>query len=335
MRTIIIAEAGVNHNGDYDTALKLIDAAAETGADYIKFQTFRAEKLATIHAHKAVYQAKNTSESDSSQLNMLKKLEIPDVWYDSLIERCKLRGIKFLSSAFDIESLLFLENIGIDLVKIPSGEITNIPYLRKIASMNKQVILSTGMATLDEVKVALLTLIRGGLPRNKITVLHCNTDYPTPLADVNLRAMLTMKEVLKVRIGYSDHTEGITIPVAAVALGAVVIEKHFTLDRGMVGPDHKASLEPREFNIMVEAIRDVEKAMSGSGKKKPSKSELCNIKIVRKSIVAAKPIRKGEYFTEENLTVKRPATGITPVMWDKVIGKKARMDFEPDDLIKL
>lgn len=335
MKTIIIAEAGVNHNGDFDTAVKLIDAATGTGADYVKFQTFKAEKLTTTSALRASYQSKNMYDGDLSQLTMLKKLEMPLEWHARLFEICTKKGIKFLSSAFDIESVDFLDDLGVDLFKIPSGEITNLPYLRKIASKKKPVILSTGMSNLDEVKWAVHILTRNGLSKKDITLLHCNTEYPTPFTDVNLKAMLAMRDEFKVNVGYSDHTEGITVPVAAVALGASVIEKHFTLDKRMPGPDHKASLEPAEFKKMVSSVREVELAMSGNGKKKPSKSELNNIRKVRKSIVALKPIRKGELFSTENITVKRPANGISPRRWDQIIGKKAKIDFNPDDLIKL
>lgn len=335
MKTIIIAEAGVNHNGDYETAVKLVNAAADTGAAYVKFQTFKAEKLTTADAKKTVYQVKNMADADPSQLTMLRKLEMPDEWHRKLYELCRIKGIKFLSSAFDNESVDFLDNIGVDLFKIPSGEITNLPYLRKIASKKKPVILSTGMSTLEEVRWAVNLLKRNGISGHDITLLHCNTEYPTPFSDVNLQAMITMREKFKVKVGYSDHTEGITIPVAAVALGASVIEKHFTLDKNMPGPDHKASLEPGEFKKMVSSIREVELALSGKGLKKPSRSELKNIKIVRKSIVASRSITRGEVFTEENLTVKRPANGISPIYWEKVIGKRARMNFSPDDPIKL
>lgn len=328
--TIIIAEAGVNHNGDIALAKKLIDAAAVAGVDYVKFQTFIAENLVIQKAKKADYQIKNTA-NDDSQLNMLKKLELSKESHYELIDYCNKKGVKFLSTAFDFDSIDFLSD-KIDFYKIPSGEITNLPYLERVAKLGLPIIMSTGMATLKEVENALLILANNGIKRENITVLHCNTEYPTPMEDVNLSAMLTIERELGVSIGYSDHTLGIEIPIAATALGAKVIEKHFTLDKNMDGPDHAASLEPNELIAMVKAIRNIDQAM-GDGVKKPSKSELKNIPIVRKSIVAAKIIQKGDYFTKENLTVKRPGNGISPMRWHDLIGTKSTKNYNSDDLI--
>lgn len=328
--TIIIAEAGVNHNGDIALAKKLIDAAAVAGVDYVKFQTFIAENLVIQKAKKADYQIKNTA-NDDSQLNMLKKLELSKESHYELIDYCNKKGVKFLSTAFDFDSIDFLSD-KIDFYKIPSGEITNLPYLERVAKLGLPIIMSTGMATLKEVENALLILANNGIKRKNITVLHCNTEYPTPMEDVNLSAMLTIERELGVSIGYSDHTLGIEIPIAATALGAKVIEKHFTLDKNMDGPDHAASLEPNELIAMVKAIRNIDQAM-GDGVKKPSKSELKNIPIVRKSIVAAKIIQKGDYFTKENLTVKRPGNGISPMKWHDLIGTKSTKNYNSDDLI--
>lgn len=333
MRTFIIAEAGVNHNGDWDTAMKLIDAASEAGADAIKFQTFKTENLVSRSAQKAEYQ-KITTWKTETQFEMLKKLELSEKAHHDLFQYCQQRKIMFMSTPFDIESIDFLNNLGLELFKIPSGEITNLPYLRKIGKFNKKVILSTGMADLGEIEDALNVLTESGTPKNNIVVLHCNTEYPTPYEDVNLQAMLTIKEAFKVNVGYSDHTIGIEIPIAAVALGADVIEKHFTLDKNMPGPDHKASLEPKELKTMVEAIRNIEKAL-GDGVKKVSASELKNRPIVRKSIVAARHIKKGEVFTGENITVKRPGEGISPMKWDIIIGRRASKAFKKDEQIEL
>ena len=330
--TIIIAEAGVNHNGSIELAKKLIDVAAEAGAYFVKFQTFKAETLVTQTADKAEYQKKITN-TDESQFEMIKKLELDRKTHEELIDYCKIKDIQFLSTAFDHDSIDLLAVINIPLFKIPSGEITNLPYLRHIGKMGKPIIMSTGMSTLDEVHNALNILIESGAEKEQITILHCNTEYPTPMKDVNLKAMLTIKDELGVNIGYSDHTLGIEVPIAAVAMGATVIEKHFTLDRNMPGPDHRASLEPGELRAMVVAIRNIEKAM-GVGEKKPSSSETKNISVARKSIVAKMSIKKGELFTEENLTVKRPGTGISPMGWDTVIGKAASSDYEMDDLIR-
>lgn len=335
MHTIIIAEAGVNHNGNFELAQKLVVAAAKAGADYVKFQTFKADKIVSKFAKKAVYQERNINDGDDSQYSMLKNLEMPEDWHPKLIQYASEQGIQFLSAGFDSESIDFLDQLGVPLFKIPSGEITNKPYLQHIARKKKPIILSTGMARLEEIKAALQVLCENGVCKEDITVLHCNTEYPTPMEDVNLRAMITIQNSLGVKVGYSDHTQGIEIPIAAVALGAAVIEKHFTLDRNLPGPDHKASLEPNELTAMVKAIRNIEKAISGSGSKEPSKSEIKNIIIIRKSIVAARPIAKGELFTKDNLTVKRPGNGISPMKWDEILSKTAIKDFEPDDLIEL
>lgn len=334
-QVIIIAEAGVNHNGDFELAKKLVAAAAKAGADYIKFQTFKADKIVSKTAKKASYQERNINDGNDSQYTMLKQLEMPKEWHSKLIQYANEQGIKFLSTGFDNESIDFLGELGSPLYKIPSGEITNKPYLRHIARKGKPVILSTGMANMDEIKAAIDVLCKNGISKNDITVLHCNTEYPTPMEDVNLNAMITIQNSLGVKIGYSDHTQGIEVAIAAVAIGATVIEKHFTLDRNLPGPDHKASLEPNELKAMVKAIRNIEKAISGNGLKEPSKSELKNIVVVRKSIIAARNIQKGELLTIENLTVKRPGNGISPMKWDNIIGQKAIKDFEPDDLIEL
>ena len=333
-RTLIIAEAGVNHNGDIAKAKALIDKGAEAGVDYVKFQTFKAGNLVTKQAKRAAYQDKNTQDNDS-QYEMLKKLELSQKDHQELIDYCTQKGVKFLSTGFDFESLEFLAGLGITIAKVPSGEITNLPYLRKVATLFPEVILSTGMANITEIKDAVKVLTDNGVSKDKITVLHCNTEYPTPMEDVNLKAMLHIQRELGVPIGYSDHTLGIEVPIAAVALGATVIEKHFTLDKTLPGPDHKASLEPDELKAMVSAIRNIEKAIGGSGLKEVSISEAKNKPIVRKSIVAAKKIVKGESFTVENLTVKRPGMGISPMQWDEIIGKTAKKDFEEDDLIEL
>ena len=333
-RTLIIAEAGVNHNGDIAKAKALIDKGAEAGVDYVKFQTFKAEKLVTKQAQRASYQDKNTQNNDS-QYEMLKKLELSQALHQELMDYCNQKGVKFLSTGFDSESLVFLAQLGVTIAKIPSGEITNLPYLRQVASLFPEVILSTGMATINEIKDAVKVLIDNGVSKDKITILHCNTEYPTPMEDVNLKAMLHIQRELGIPVGYSDHTLGIEVPIAAVALGATVIEKHFTLDKTLPGPDHKASLEPNELKAMVSAIRNIEKAIGGSGLKEVSKSEEKNKPIVRKSIVASTDINKGNIFTPENLTVKRPGTGISPMQWDEVIGKEAKRDFQEDDLIEL
>ncbi|MBD1386225.1 N-acetylneuraminate synthase [Mucilaginibacter rigui] len=332
-KVIIIAEAGVNHNGSLDKAFELIDAAVEAGADYVKFQTFKADKLVSVKAKKADYQIENTNNSEESQFEMLQKLELSEADHEQLINYCELKNIKFFSTAFDLVSLQYLATIGMDMVKIPSGEITNLPYLRKAADLFKKVIISTGMSTLKEVGEAVNVFITSGTPKENITILHCNTEYPTPMEDVNLKAMLSIAKEFKTAVGYSDHTLGIEVPIAAVALGASVIEKHFTLDKTMDGPDHKASLEPAELKAMVTGIRNIEAAISGTGLKEPSASEMKNITIARKSIIAKIDIKKGEILTEDNITVKRPGNGISPMEWDKVIGQKATRDFFADDLI--
>ena len=333
-KTLIIAEAGVNHNGDIAKAKALIDKGAEAGVDYVKFQTFKAANLVTKQAKRAAYQDKNTQNNDS-QYEMLKKLELSQAVHQELIDYCAQKGVQFLSTGFDIESLEFLARLGITIAKVPSGEITNLPYLRKVAALFPEVILSTGMATIIEIKDAVKVLTDNGVNKDKITVLHCNTEYPTPMEDVNLRAILHIQQEVGIAIGYSDHTLGIEVPIAAVALGATIIEKHFTLDKTLPGPDHKASLEPEELKAMVMAIRNIEKAVGGSGLKEVSASEAKNKPIARKSIVASNSIKKGDLLTEENITVKRPGTGISPMQWDDVIGKTAKKDFEEDDLIEL
>ena len=335
MHTLIIAEAGVNHNGSLEIAKQLIDKAVEAGVDIIKFQTFKAEKLVSKSAKQADYQKKNIgSKADDSQLNMLKKLELSHEDHEVLIQYCNQKGIRFFSTAFDMESIDYLHSLNLSLWKIPSGEITNYPYIKKIAQYHEPVILSTGMCEMDDISAAMNVLLENGVQRDQITILHCNTEYPTPFEDVNLLAMQQIRGGFQVNVGYSDHTKGIDVPIAAVALGACVIEKHFTLDRNMEGPDHQASLEPDELKAMVAAIRHIEKAL-GSGKKTVSESERKNIAIARKSIVAARPIKKGETFTENNLTVKRPGTGISPMRWEEVIGTKAIKDFDEEDLIVL
>jgi N,N'-diacetyllegionaminate synthase len=335
MQTLIIAEAGVNHNGTIELAKQLIEAAANAGADFVKFQTFKAGTLVSKSAKKAEYQQNNLNDGDDSQYAMLKKLELSEAMHLELITHCEKCGIQFLSTGFDKESIDFLDSLNIPFYKIPSGEITNKPYLQHIARKKRPVVMSTGMANMEEIKAALAVLTENGVPKNQITVLHCNTEYPTPMEDVNLKAMEHIRNELGVKVGYSDHTVGIEVPIAAVAIGATVIEKHFTLDRNLSGPDHKASMEPNELKAMVSAIRNIEKAISGSGIKEPSRSEIKNIEIARKSILAAKTIIKGEPFTEENLTVKRPGNGISPMQWNEVIGQKAKRDFYEDELIEL
>lgn len=329
-RVFIIAEAGVNHNGSIDLAKRMIDEAARIGADAVKFQSFKAEKLVTAAAQKAEYQ-KATTGTAESQFEMLKKLELDYGKHKELMDYAEKRKILFLSSPFDLESIDLLDTLGLPLFKIPSGEITNYPYLVRIARLKKKVILSTGMADLGEVEDAIEVLESNGC--EDITILHCNTEYPTPMADVNLLAMKTMAKAFGLPVGYSDHTPGIEIPIAAAAMGASVIEKHFTLDKTMPGPDHRASLEPNEFSDMILAIRNIELAM-GDGRKKASCSEEKNKKIVRKSIVASCDIKAGECLTEENLTVKRPGTGLSPMLWDEIIGRKAVKDFKKDECIE-
>ena len=330
--TIIIAEAGVNHNGNMDIAKRLIDAAADAGVDYVKFQTFKTENLVSFNAPTAEYQKAATQET--SQYAMLKRLELNEQQHIELIEYCNKKGVKFLSTAFDMDSIDLLESLNLDLWKIPSGEITNYPYLARIAATGKPIIMSTGMCDTSDINNALDALIENGATKESITLLHCNTQYPTPYEDVNLLAMNTIKSDCSLATGYSDHTQGIEIPVAAVALGACVIEKHFTLDRNMEGPDHKASLEPAELKKMVEAIRIVEQAL-GSTSKTVSPSEAQNKSIARKSIVAKRNIHKGETLTEDNITVKRPGNGISPMKWREVIGTPATRDFAPDEPIEM
>jgi len=331
-RVTIIAEAGVNHNGNLDLARRLVDAAADAGADYVKFQTFKAEKIAVRKAEKAAYQKQSTS-SGEDQLQMLKKLELKYEDHRSLISYCDHRSIRFLSTPFDLESISFLKELGITLGKIPSGEITNLPYLEKMSGSFKELVMSTGMSSLDEIRAAVDVISSTGFSKDKLTILHCNSEYPTPYEDVNLRAMQSIASSFNVRVAFSDHTLGIEIPLAAVALGASVIEKHFTLDKNMEGPDHRISLEPGELKTMVAAIRHVESAMLGSGVKQASISEQKNIAVVRKSIVASTTIKKGEILSDSNLTVKRPGTGINPMLWYKVCGTKAIKDFDEDELI--
>ena len=332
-RTVIIAEAGVNHNGDLDLAKRLIDVAAEAGADLVKFQTFNADRLVTRTAPKAQYQ-NQTTDGRESQHAMLRRLELTEAMHHELIAHCAARNIGFFSTGFDIESVDLLVRLGQNRFKIPSGEITNLPYLRHIGRMGKSVILSTGMAEMDEIQAAIDALEEAGTPRAIITVLHCTTEYPTPMAEVNLRAMLSIQKAFGVEVGYSDHTRGIEVAIAAVALGASVIEKHFTLDRNLPGPDHKASLEPAELKTMVAAIRHIEIAL-GDGIKRPTPSEASNKPVVRKSLVASRAITAGEAFTADNITTKRPGSGISPMRWDAVIGKEALHDFAPDEMIDL
>ena len=331
--TIIIAEAGVNHNGDLALARQLIDVAAVAGADLVKFQTFTADRLATRTAQKADYQNRTTGTKES-QHEMLSRLQLTDAMHHELIAHCATRSIGFFSTGFDIESVDLLVRHGQNHFKIPSGEITNLPYLRHIGRLGKSVILSTGMANLGEIEAAIDALEAAGTPRAMLTVLHCTTEYPTPMAEVNLRAMLSIRAAFGVAVGYSDHTKGIEVAIAAVAMGATVIEKHFTLDRNLPGPDHKASLEPAELNALVAAIRNIEVAL-GDGIKRLTTSEARNRPVVRKSLVASRAIKSGALFTAENITAKRPATGISPMRWDEVIGKTALRDFGPDELIVL
>lgn len=330
-KTLIIAEAGVNHNGDITLAKKLVDVAVDAGADIVKFQTFKGEKLASRFAPKAEYQLE-TTDSKQSQTDMLKKLELTEAMHVELMEYCENKGIKFLSTPFEIDSLNYLMNLGMDIIKLPSGEVTNYPLLVAAAKTGKDIILSTGMSELQEVVDAVNLLKENGAGR--ITLLHCNTQYPTPFEAVNLEAMVTLKNATGLSVGYSDHTPGIEVPIAAVAMGASVVEKHFTIDKSLEGPDHKASLEPDELKAMISAIRNIEKAM-GDGVKKPSESEMTNINVVRKSIIAARDIHRGELLSEDNLTTKRPGNGISPMKWNEVIGTKAIRDFEVDELIEI
>ncbi|GAB2530923.1 N-acetylneuraminate synthase [Rufibacter soli] len=328
-KILIIAEAGVNHNGDLELAKRMIDVAAEAGVDVVKFQTFQTEKLVSKNAQKADYQAKNIQAEDTSQFSMLKKLELDVVSHRILIDYCHQKGIQFNSTAFDLESIELLLDLGVSFFKIPSGEITNLPYLKKIGALGKKVILSTGMADLGEIEDALDILMAAGTPREQIMVLHCSTEYPTPMEDVNLKAMQTIGEALKVAVGYSDHTLGIEIPIAAAALGAKCIEKHFTLDRNMEGPDHLASLEPFELKAMVKAIRNIETAL-GNGIKKPSETELKNKTAARKSIHLVKDIAPGTMLKEEHLIMKRPGDGISPLALNEIIGRTTKQALEAD-----
>ena len=331
MSVLIIAEAGVNHNGDLKTAIELVDAARAAGANVVKFQTFNADELVTKDAAMAEYQKVDTTLSET-QFEMLKKLELTEDMHRTLHKYCSEKQIEFLSNGFDIASIDFLNNLGMNFFKITSGEITNLPYLRHVGKMNKPIILSTGMATLDEVLAALNILEEAGTAKNSITVLQCTSAYPAPITDVNLRAMISIREQLGVNVGYSDHTMGIEVAVSAVALGAKIIEKHLTLDKNMAGPDHKASLEPVEFESMVKAIRNIEKAL-GNGVKAPAPSEISNVEIARKSIVANENIAQGDRFTPANLTTKRPGSGISPMKWDQIIGRTANRNYKSNELI--
>lgn len=332
---LIIAEAGVNHNGSLDLAKRLVDEAALAGVDLIKFQTFEADKLVSRSARRAEYQRHNMGALiDDSQYTMLKRLELSHEQHEELVAYCHVKGIRFFSTAFDLDSIDYLHSLDLGLWKVPSGEITNYPYLRKIARYGEPVILSTGMCELSDIEAALQVLLSNGVQKEQITILHCNTEYPTPMKDVNLRAMLEIGRTFGVKVGYSDHTEGIEVPIAAVALGATVIEKHFTLDKAMEGPDHKASLEPEELRAMVKTIRNIELAL-GNGHKSVSESERKNRTVARKSIVAACPIRKGDLLTEKNLTVKRPGNGISPMRWEEVVGTCAIRDYQEEEQIEL
>lgn len=331
-RTVIIAEAGVNHNGSIERAMALVAAAADAGADYVKFQTFKAENLVSVSAKKAEYQQKNYVSDDDSQLSMLRTLELSDNDFRLLADECRRLGIGFMSTPFDLQSIEMLDALNMDFWKIPSGEITNLPYLRRVGEKHGTVIMSTGMSTIDEIEAALQVLEQAGTPRQSVYILHCTTQYPAPLESVNLRAMEVLRTTGCRGVGYSDHTEGISIPVAAVALGAEVIEKHFTLDRNLPGPDHKASLEPSELKAMVTSIRNVEMAL-GDGVKRVADAERSNIAVARKSIVAAADIDCGELFTDANLTCKRPGTGISPMRWDEIIGTRAGRNYRKDELI--
>ena len=333
-KTLIIAEAGVNHNGDIKLAKKLIDAAAIAGADFVKFQTFKAKNLALKTAEKAEYQTKNVG-SGISQFDMLKQLEISEANHLELKAYAEQKGIAFLSSAFDTEGLAYLESLDIPLIKIPSGEITNLPYLQKVAAIGKPVILSTGMSNMVEIKDAMAVLLSGEITQEKITILHCNTEYPSPFEDVNLTAMLSIEKELGIAIGYSDHTLGIELPIAAVALGAKVIEKHFTLDRNMPGPDHSASLEPKELIAMIEAIRNVELCILGSGKKYPSPSELKNKAIARRSIHLKTDMSSGQVITTDHLEMKRPGDGISPMLINSILGRRVKVDLPTQHKLNL
>lgn len=330
-KVIIIAEAGVNHNGDINMAKKLIDVAVAAGVDYVKFQTFKADSLVSKSAKKAEYQSVNINDGDDSQYVMLKNLELSDENHMELMTYCTERDIQFFSTAFDVEGVNYLNELGLSFFKIPSGEITNYPYLKAVALCGKPVVMSTGMCSELEIKQALDVLVKFGLNKEAISILHCNTEYPTPMKDVNLKAMLAIKKTFGVEVGYSDHTLGIEVPIAAVALGARLIEKHFTLNRSLPGPDHVASLEPDELKAMVKSIRNIELAMSGDGEKKPSESETKNIAIARKSIHINKPLSEGHTITEDDIISLRPGDGISPMEWDKIIGKKLKVDKDEFD----
>lgn len=333
-QVLIIAEAGVNHNGDMDKAIELITVAADAGADVVKFQTFKADNIVSKTAKKATYQFENIGNDDNNQYAMLKSLELSDEDHSRLIDECKKKGIQFLSTAFDTDGIDFLATFDLPFFKSPSGEITNYPYLKRLAEKRKPVMLSTGMADMDEVKAAVRVLTDHGLSKELITVLHCNTEYPTPMEDVNLKAMQTIGEELGVQIGYSDHTLGIEVPISAVAIGAKVIEKHFTLDRNLLGPDHRASLEPDELKEMVKAIRNIEKAISGSGKKDPSPSEIKNLEVARKSIHTSRSIKAGEIVKEDDIIALRPGNGISPMEWKNVIGKKLKRAYSATEMLE-
>lgn len=324
----------MNHCGSLQMAFKLVDAAAEAGVDYVKFQTFRSEALVSRTAPLAHYQSRNIDGASDSQLEMLRKLELSVSDHQAIIDHCRQKGVKFLSTAFDLQSVGFLASLGLDYWKIPSGEITNYPFLRAIARQGGEILMSTGMSTTEEISEAIDALLANGAEKRRITLLHCNTQYPTPMKDVNLLAMPRLKKQFGVETGYSDHTLGIEVPVAAVSLGASVIEKHFTLDKSLPGPDHKASLDPRELKAMVSAIRNIEQAL-GSDEKTVTSSEKENRAIARKSIVACRQIKKGEILTDDNITAKRPGTGLSPMLWESVIGTLAIDDFQPDELIRL
>lgn len=331
MSVFIIAEVGVNHNGSLELAKQLVDVAKDCGADAVKFQTFKAATLVTKSAKQADYQTTNTGKQES-QFDMLKRLELSEADHQELVHYCQLKHIEFMSTPFDLQSIQFLNGLGVKRFKIPSGEITNYPYLKMVGSFNKEIVLSTGMASLADIEAALNLLIESDTDKDKITILHATTDYPTQMPDVNLRAMQTIAQAFKIKVGYSDHTPGIEVPTAAVALGAAVIEKHFTIDKNLPGPDHKASLEPQELKAMVSAIRNIEIAL-GDGVKRASSNEQKNMQVARKSIVALTDIQQGDVFTEQNLTVKRPGTGISPMRWNEIIGQVAQKDYLADELI--
>ncbi len=331
MSVFIIAEVGVNHNGSLDLAKQLVDVAVDCGVDAVKFQTFKASSLVTKSAKQANYQTENMGKKES-QFDMLQRLELSESDHHDLLSYCKDKNIEFMSTPFDLQSIAFLDALGVKRFKIPSGEITNYPYLKMMGGCNKDIVMSTGMANIGEVEAALQVLIEAGTDKERITILHATTDYPTNMKDVNLTAMQTIASAFNIKVGYSDHTAGIEVPVAAVALGASMIEKHFTLDKSMEGPDHKASLEPDELKAMVKGIRNIELAL-GDGIKRPSQSEMKNIPVARKSLIAACSIKKGEVFTEQNLTVKRPGTGVSPMRWDEFVGIKANKDYAEDELV--